>query len=706
LYTNDQVASSDGANFFDFADRHDFALVRVHPGAKNPVGDGWQNLASRNPADWKQWHAEGFNTGVHAGASRLVIFDLDQKHGGIEAVRERFDVWCRERGMASLPHHVTTASGGQHVFMQVPEGVDAMALAPNLRGTIGKGVDVLTADRQSVAPGSFFNGAEGKPAGLYTFHDAPLYSASQSVIDFCTRALSPEAPPVVKVGAYEKSDVAGLVDWLAERDEFEEYQDWVNLGMAVKLEYGDDGKEIWARSHNETVMPDVIATKWRSFDSEAKPHAVTLATFMKRGHDLGWTGRLRQADVFKGCAEFATAAGAPGMPTIESPPLAPAATAIPVPQTQDELAGEANATMDALPDLFRSSGEFADEYIAPDYLVDGIFQCGFLYSITAQTGGGKTAKALRLIAHIATGQPFCGHDVEKGQVLYMAGENSVDVQQRWIGQCMEMGLDPKALDVLFTSRPKKLTELIPRLEREVARKHLKPVAIIVDTAAAHFSGENENDNNENGEYARQLRTLCDLPGNPCVVVLCHPTKNAKDIGDMVPRGGGAFLNEVDGNIGLVRNGTTIIAVAIGKFRGSEFAPLNFALKTIDNHPRLKTTRGKQISTVVAVPISHDEVQRQEETGRKNEDKVLELLCNNPKGTIQADIAKALSWYANKAKRALESLEQEKLVACTRGFWTATEKGQKHLNNTAAHVPTGPSLPGPPPGAAPMPPPKL
>jgi hypothetical protein len=312
------------AAFFDFAERNGLALVKVYPGAKNPVGEGWQNLYIRNRADWEQWHAEGFNIGVHAGASGVVTFDLDSKHGGIDAVRARFDAWCLASGMAPLPHHVTTPSGGQHVFMRVPEGVDAMALAPDLKGIIGKGVDVLAANRQSVAPGSYFDGAaQGKPSGHYSFHDATLYTAPAPVIEFCSRAPVPEAAPIVKVGAYDRGDVGALVRWLNERGGFEDYDDWCALGMALRMEFGAAGLDLWALSHNETVTPNIIATKWKSFDVEPTPGAVTLATFMWRAHALGWTGTLHQGDM--GCAAFAAAAGAPGMLIVASPPLVPGA---------------------------------------------------------------------------------------------------------------------------------------------------------------------------------------------------------------------------------------------------------------------------------------------------------------------------------------------------------------------------------------------
>ena len=161
---NRTVADATIKAFFDFAEANEFALLCVRKSAKNPIGEGWQKLWSKNRADWELWSAKGFNIGVHAGASRLITFDLDSKHGGIEAVRARFDAWCLSHNMLPLPHHVETPSKGQHIFMWVPEGVDAMALASNLSGKIGPGIDVLTGNHQSVAAGSYFDGTvEGKP---------------------------------------------------------------------------------------------------------------------------------------------------------------------------------------------------------------------------------------------------------------------------------------------------------------------------------------------------------------------------------------------------------------------------------------------------------------------------------------------------------------------------------------------------------------
>ena len=92
----------------------------------------------------------------------------------------------------------------------------------------------------------------------------------------------------------------------------------------------------------------------------------------------------------------------------------------------------------------------------------------------------------------------------------------------------------------------------PMTEQEtlVLRQHIEalntPLALIIgDTAASYFPGDDENSNVQAGNYGRTLRTLTSCPGNPAVVVLSHPTKNAAH-DNLIPRGGGAFLNELDG----------------------------------------------------------------------------------------------------------------------------------------------------------------
>jgi hypothetical protein len=79
------------------------------------------------------------------------------------------------------------------------------------------------------------------------------------------------------------------------------------------------------------------------------------------------------------------------------------------------------------PIRFLSKKQFVGDFEPPDYLIDGILQRRFIYSLTAKTGHGKTAVALhltKLISSTSIFKPMLGpHQVDKGKVLYLAGEN-------------------------------------------------------------------------------------------------------------------------------------------------------------------------------------------------------------------------------------------------------------------------------------------
>jgi RecA-family ATPase len=89
-----------------------------------------------------------------------------------------------------------------------------------------------------------------------------------------------------------------------------------------------------------------------------------------------------------------------------------------------------------------SSKDFVAGFIPPDYVVDGLLQEGFFYSLTGQTGAGKTAITLRLAASVAMGALFAGRETKKRRVLYLAAENPIDVRMRWIALAQHMRASP------------------------------------------------------------------------------------------------------------------------------------------------------------------------------------------------------------------------------------------------------------------------
>ena len=156
-----------------------------------------------------------------------------------------------------------------------------------------------------------------------------------------------------------------------------------------------------------------------------------------------------------------------------------------------------------------------------------------------------------------------------------------------------MDFDIRKIDVHFIEGTTQLSENIDRIREEV--KRLGGVQlIIVDTSAAYFEGESENDNAQAGDHARMLRSLTRLDGGPCVVVNCHPTKYATD-NNLVPRGGGAFLNEMDGNMPCINDdGLVRVQRDNAKFRGPQWDPIVFELLTLTT-PEIADSKGRLIS---------------------------------------------------------------------------------------------------------------
>ena len=253
-----------------------------------------------------------------------------------------------------------------------------------------------------------------------------------------------------------------------------------------------------------------------------------------------------------------------------------------------------------LPERLQSSARFTASFVPPDPLIQGILQRRFLYALTGHTGRGKTAIALLSAAHVATGRRLGDLDVEKGRVLILAGENPTDAKMRWIAMSQQMDFDRNTIDVHWIDRVIKLSEGSEQIRREV--EQLGGVdLIIVDSSAAFFEGDDENSNPQQGIHARRLRELTTLPGGPCVLVLCHPPKNAGD-DNLQPRGAGAYIAEIDGNLIVSKDDMTVELHWQGKLRGPDFAPVIFLLRSV-THEELKDTKGRLISTVVAEHLS-------------------------------------------------------------------------------------------------------
>jgi len=281
------------------------ALFPIPAGSKNPTGliqrFSWKFDFSRDPAQWQAWFNQfpGCNFGVVAFRSGLIIIDIDVVKYGPEVAWKTWNEVCALWGLPGpIYPHVISARGGWHVYLRVPEGIDpGLFRQPELI----KGIIDIRTIGYTVAAGSYYDGtAKSEASGPYELlSDRDPEPAPQALLDLVRRKDPKNADGSIArpTALYEAGDVRKLVVWL--RDDggaFESYDQWIQTGMILRLEFGDDiGWEMWREAtwqppHPKAPTEDEMLKHWRSFETAPVPGNQTIRSLFLRAHEEGWKG--------------------------------------------------------------------------------------------------------------------------------------------------------------------------------------------------------------------------------------------------------------------------------------------------------------------------------------------------------------------------------------------------------------------------------
>ncbi len=335
----------------------------------------------------------------------------------------------------------------------------------------------------------------------------------------------------------------------------------------------------------------------------------------------------------------------------------------------------------ALPGRILTGAAFIARHVPPVWLINGIVQRSRLYACTSLTGHGKTAVWLFNACMIHAGRMIGQLDTFKGNVLFLAGENPADLEARMIGVVEAYNLRRDTLPYVLPGGFPMTEDEATALKRDIAYLGVPLSLIVGDTASSFFPGDDENSNVQVGAYARTLRGFTECEGNPAVVALCHPVKNATH-GNLLPRGGGAFLNELDGNLTLWSDNPGEITELHwqGKIRGPDFSPFGYSLHPVPTG--LIDEKDRPETTIFAEPMSEEAVADATKQTLANEDVVLRALRDHPDWSF-AQIARESGWVNDddqpmkpRVQRAVRALAADKLVKQVRkgDRWELTETG--------------------------------
>lgn len=323
--------------------------------------------------------------------------------------------------------------------------------------------------------------------------------------------------------------------------------------------------------------------------------------------------------------------------------------------------------------------DFLREYEPINYTIDGLVPGGSIYGVTAKRGAGKTAFLTSTALAVATGDAkILGLEVEKGRVAYVILENPTDFRMKLSVTAYVLGIDVQALNDKLVILDMRLPhgQIMELLKRDADR--FGPVQLVnYDTFQAGFAGANFNDNNDTLKHAQSLREFTTLPGNPSVLVACHPVKNAtRD--NLEPYGGGSTMNEFDGNLTLWNEGGSI-ELGFNKVRGPEFKPLYFRIEKIGS-PDILDNKGRQPLLPVLYRTSERSAEEREKASDNDDIALLKAMSADPSASKRA-LAEATKIHASSVQRSLDRLSTArggKLVKKTLGKWTLTPAGREAI----------------------------
>jgi hypothetical protein len=324
----------------------------------------------------------------------------------------------------------------------------------------------------------------------------------------------------------------------------------------------------------------------------------------------------------------------------------------------------------------KSVDEFTSEYKPLSYTIDGMLPSSSIYGVTGKRGSAKTAFLSAVSLAVVTGKrEILNLDVERGRVAYIILENPTDFRMKLAATLYVHSVDPKDLKRQFVILDMRLphNEIIDQLTRD-ADKDGPLQLICYDTYQAGFAGAQFNDNADALKHTQDLRRLTELPGKPSTLAACHPVKNASR-DNLEPYGGGATMNELDGNFTLW-NDNGRIELGWNKVRGPEFDTRYFRIEKL-GCPDILDNKGRTPLLPILRPMSDQTVEQGQKSDADTSIALLRAMLAEPGGT-QADWAAAIGRSKGRVNAWLQKLKTMKLVAEGLGKWRVTQKGMKEI----------------------------
>jgi archaellum biogenesis ATPase FlaH len=196
-----------------------------------------------------------------------------------------------------------------------------------------------------------------------------------------------------------------------------------------------------------------------------------------------------------------------------------------------------------------------DEFMRRDrsqkWLVESVIAEGELTMFFGESGVGKSFTSLDLALCVASGQPWLGHDVVQGPVVYLPSEGFDGFQARIQAWCLHRGMTTDGIPLHLGEYEFALNDSPERddLDNYVQQMRPKPKLIVIDTLTGMTSGLDQNSAKDMAAFAETCKYL-KLISDAAVLVVHH--SGHKDKGRS--KGAVDFSAACDRVLGMTRIG--------------------------------------------------------------------------------------------------------------------------------------------------------
>lgn len=511
-----------------------FYVFPIRANSKKPAVDGWQRLATRDPAAIRGFFHEHSNIGIATGmfgdGEALLVVDVDNKEGKTgDASVLNLELQGHELPPTLESH---TPTGGRHLFYRVPvavrQGVE----------NVGPGIDTRSAGGYVVAPGSRLNAAaagDHPSVGAYAFAEParPLAAAPAWLVEKCgtRRERDPEADKPLP-GVDTARAVKRAVDYL--RSE------------APEALEGAGGDATTFR----------VAARVKDFGVPQVECAGLMLEHWFGG--CGWAPDELAVKVANAYRYGLERQGADAPEAIFG--------AVPV------AAVGAQYTLASVADVIGRP--------PPVWLLRGILPERGMGVVYGAPGSGKTFLVLDVACAIARGVPWGGRRVHQGRAVYVGLEGHIGA--RAAAYLRGHGLD--AADLAHVSIiERQIVDVLKAadvvaLARDIRAALPEPPALVVlDTLNRSMPGGDENNSEDMGRAIFAANYLSNELG--CLVLFVHHSGKSEGAG---ARGHSSLLGAADAELAVVRDEEGNRTVETTKVKdGEDGQRFAFTLKSVD-----------------------------------------------------------------------------------------------------------------------------